>query len=338
MYDIFARSSNKKDKGLKKEEVKIDPKYGTRFFFKLAWRKTGKIATVNLLFLLFSFPLLIMLFGYSGMFSDTVRVPQSQMYPIVAGITDVGYDEASAPVIDAMYGIYGVTTSVSVDTTLSLILKWGGGIFLLLMFGFANVGTTYLLRGIVRGQNLFMWSDFIDAIKKNFKQGLITGIIDLLLIFLLIFDIISYNANAYTFVFNLFFFMSLAIMLIYFIMRFYIYTLIITFDLPLRKIFKNSFILALAGFKRNICAVLGILLTVLVNYYMIALNVTTSIGIILPFIFTYAFCAYIAMYCAYPNVKRIMIDPYYKENKDEKNPIEEEVPNEGEGPIFTDRG
>ena len=32
------------------------------------------------------------------------------------------------------------------------------------------------------------------------------------------------------------------------------YILLVTFDLPIRKILKNSFIFALLGFKRNIMA------------------------------------------------------------------------------------
>ena len=334
LYDIFARSSNRKDKGIKKEDVKIDPKYGFAFFFRLTWRRIGKIATVNLLFVMLGLPIIMFLIGYSGWASEEYRIPQSQMYPILAGVASY----KSGPVIDAMYGIYGATTATYADTALSLALKWAGGLLWVFSFGFANVGTTYLLRGMVRGQNLFMWSDFWDSIKKNLKQGFIMGIIDVLLIYVLIYDIISYNANAYNFIYNLFFFMSIAIMLIYFIMRFYIYTLIITFDLPLRKILKNSFILAMAGFKRNICALIGIIITVVINYFMIALNVTTSIGIMLPFIFTYGFCAFLSMYCSYPVIKRIMIDPYYKEHTDEKDPTEEEPEDEEEEPIFTDRG
>ena len=210
LYDIFARSSNKNDKGLKKEDIKIDPGYGLGFFFRLAFRNIGKIAKINLLFILLSFPFILMLAGFSGMFSEYYRIPQSQMYPIISGVAEY----KQGPVIDALYGIYGVTSYTPADTFGSLALKWGGGFLWLFTFGFANVGMTYILRGIVRGQNLFIWSDFFGAIKKNIKQGFFMGVIDLVLVFVLVFDIISYNANANNFLYNLFFFMTIAIMAI----------------------------------------------------------------------------------------------------------------------------
>ena len=37
----------------------------------------------------------------------------------------------------------------------------------------------------------------------------------------------------------------------------------------------------------------------------------------LPFVLTFATCAYIGVYAAYPKIKEIMIDPYYNENGEE---------------------
>ena len=54
------------------------------------------------------------------------------------------------------------------------------------------------------------------------------------------------------------------------------------------------------------------------------------LGVILPFIITISLCSFIAVYCTYPNIKRIMIDPYYPEH--------ENGDGEDEEPIFIDRG
>jgi hypothetical protein len=39
------------------------------------------------------------------------------------------------------------------------------------------------------------------------------------------------------------------------------------------------------------------------------------LGVILPIIVLYGYCAYIANYASWPKIKEIMVDPYEKENK-----------------------
>jgi uncharacterized membrane protein YesL len=96
--------------------------------------------------------------------------------------------------------------------------------------------------------------------------------------------------------------------LIYFSMRFYIYLLTLTFDLKIRQIFKNALIFAFLGFKRNFLACVGIILTLIINFYIMWLY--TPIGIVLPLIITVGLCMFMATYAAWPKIKEIMIDPY----------------------------
>lgn len=60
---------------------------------------------------------------------------------------------------------------------------------MVVLFGLFSVGTTYVVRGYVRGDPVYIISDFKYAVKNNWKQGIVLGIIDFLVIFLLIFDI-----------------------------------------------------------------------------------------------------------------------------------------------------
>ena len=67
---------------------------------------------------------------------------------------------------------------------------WTFMLISLLLFGLFNAGTTYITRGYVRGDPVYILSDFKYALKNNWKQGLVLGIIDFLLVFVLIFDIL----------------------------------------------------------------------------------------------------------------------------------------------------
>ena len=56
-----------------------------------------------------------------------------------------------------------------------------------------------------------------------------------------------------------------ALSILYFFMRFYIYLLLVTFDLSIRKILKNALIFTMLGIKRNLMGFLGVALITLVN-------------------------------------------------------------------------
>ena len=141
------------------------------------------------------------------------------------------------------------------------------------------------------------------------------------------YDIVFFYFNMGAYIGSMMFYAAVALGIVYFIMRFYIYNLIITFDLSLPKIIKNAFIFSALGIKRNIVAFIGIVLLVLLDYYL--LIVLLPLGIMLPIIVLYGYCAYIASYAAWPKIKEIMVDPYAAQNTDEDAEPEE-------APIFTD--
>ena len=157
------------------------------------------------------------------------------------------------------------------------------------------------------------------------------GIIDAGASVLIVYDItffyfnITYNTVS-SGVMNFMFYASLFMAILWFWMRFYIYILMVTFDLSIFKILKNSLIFSIIGFKRNIMATLGITAMVVLTYAIML--IALPIGIIIPFVFLFADCSFMACYAAFPKIKEIMIDPYYKD----------ETPEPKEEPIFHDLG
>ncbi len=66
------------------------------------------------------------------------------------------------------------------------------GVFALL-FGPLCAGVFYVVRGYVRGDPVFILSDFWYAVKNNWKQTVVIGIVDLLITGLLIFDVFFWS-------------------------------------------------------------------------------------------------------------------------------------------------
>lgn len=308
---------NKPGKGVKKSSVRED--FSLINFFKIYIRKFWKLCSVNILYFVFNFPVFIFLLGLSGNFDIPFKTPASPMYQQLHSIIlHIG----KSPATNALMGFekYGRLVESSYAGAVSYTLMWLG-ILTVLTFGLANSGLAYILRNFAREEHAYIWGDYVSTIKRNFFPAVILGIIDLLFGGVIIYDIIFFRYNTgVSFMTDMMFWMALLLALIYFIMRFYMYTILVTFKLSIPKILKNSFIFTFLCIKRNIVGVIGIALVVALNYFIIA--IFPPLGVIIPFLFTVTAMAFIASYTAYPGIKKYMIDPYYtKPEEDDEEKI-----------------
>lgn len=325
IYNFFSGINNKHDTGIKKEEYEKDKKMGFAFFFKLLRRSFRKLTGLNLIFILCNIPILFVLFGISGNLNETMNTPANPLFAQLYGVMQ--YQQS--PLTAALNGIVGISTEIQIISLASKIFIYSG-LLLIFTLGLSSTGMFYVLRNIVRSEYVSVWNDFFGAIKKNFKQAFIVSILDALIIFFLAYDFVAYKANATNYLMNVFYYSIILISFIYFIMRYYIYTSIVTFNLPLRKIFKNAFLLSILGFKRNFVILALSAIIIISSFYIYILFPT--VGFMLPFIFTISLLAYIGIYCSYPVIRKYMIEPYYAEHPDE-------LPEESEEePIFKDMG
>ncbi len=313
LYDVFHKDPLA-GKGVSKgNDIPRDFKN----FFKLSWYHAGSITSANLMFMFMNIPLWFLILAFSGLLSDTLPSPASSMYAVLYGTMQDGM----APISSILYGIHGLQGAMTVMTTATKVMYCLGGL-LIFTFGPVNIGVTYILRNLVKGDPVFIWHDFWYAIKRNLRQGIIMGIIDLGLIALLFYDVMFFYFNMGNAVGAFMFYASVMLAIVYAIMRFYIYQLIITFDLSIFKVIKNAFIFSALGIKRNLLALLGIALLIFINYYL--LIALLPLGVMLPLIFTYAWGAYMGAYAAWPKIKQYMVDPYQKENEEEEEAVFED--------------
>ncbi len=279
-------------------------------FFKLFARKFNTLITVNLMFVFGNFPIFFFLFALSGYVSDSSFAPYYQQYAPLLGAS---YFDPS-PVMASLMGIFGVQISITIPTVVTNIL-YALTALLLVTFGPVNVGVTYLLRSMVREEGMFLWSDFWYAIKRNVKQEFVFGVLDLLIMGVLAFDFVWFYLNlasGSTMIYVLFF-LTFAMIIVYAMMRMYLYLMMITFDLSIPKLLKNALFFTILGIKRNIMALLWIVLLLAVEYLF--LIVFFPIGVLLPLVFLFSAGSFGCTFAAYPKIKEIMIDPYYSDKK-----------------------
>ena len=207
--------------------------------------------------------------------------------------------------------------------------------------GWADAGLTFITRNYARQKHAFIKEDFFETIKKNRGPALLCGIINLLVTGIILFNIGFYVMQTvpnlvYTLLFlaqpekpleaaelGLLDMISLGCaMLAYTLftwMKYYIPFLVITFKLNLKQVYKNAFLFAVAGLKRNllISVILIAVYALMVGIFLlIPTPITLVILVLLALLFLPAFRSFLIQYNIFPEIKRLMIDPYYAANPD----------------------
>ncbi len=294
-------------------------------YFKLLGRKFWKLISLNLLMLPLVLPLLLCVYLYLS--SDTTPIQNHTVFAPLYGAQLIEPSVSSTVLLD----LFGAQLSIPVfDNTLTYVFMGIAILFLVVTFGWQNVGATYILRSLVRGEPVFLFSDYFYAVRRNLKQGLLLGLLDAAVIALLAFDFLYFSSLPSSFFVDLCYFAILALIILYFLMRFYIYLLLVTFELSIKKILKNALIFSILGIKRNLMAVLGMVLVTAIQILLFAIFQMTPLGIAIPLVlllFYYiAVNAFTSAYAAYPIIDRYMIAPYRTEDEENEDEADTEKP------------
>ncbi len=188
---------------------------------------------------------------------------------------------------------------------------------LILPSGLGAVGQARVARIAARNRHSF-GSDYFEAIKKNWKLALSSGIINAIVFG---FSLLS----AYTMLTNaeaanpIMLIVSVFALIVITFVKYYTSAIMLTFNVTLSQLYKNAIILSFAGFGRNmiilflhISAHIVILLPLLIDIY-----VGTGIAICLYILLIPAFTSFATQYNIFPVVFKYMIEPFMKNNEGE---------------------
>lgn len=147
----------------------------------------------------------------------------------------------------------------------------------LIILGPATAGATYIIRNWARDVHAWLWSDFKDAWKKNWKSSLLIMLINGVALFAFYVNINFYSTRALT---NIFFlilrYMIIIIGIIYSMVSMFVFPMLVTYKLKLREIYKNALIFTMAELPRSLAIFIpSFLLFGVIFYY--------SITFIIPF-------------------------------------------------------
>ncbi len=228
-------------KGVEKGQ---EQKIGFKNFIELYFRKLGQYWTLNLITLIFSIPVLIMILLYrENMFASEVLVAESRATYFYEIITT------------CYYAVIG--------------------------FQITMPGLVYVVTRFSNEKHAWVFADYIKYIKKNIKQSIKLLIFDIVVMIALFYLINIYNLiipkNPLTFVSRSILY---ACCVVFYIMHFYIYQLMVFYDMKFGEIIKKAVFFTFAFLPRNIIATL-----ITAGIAAACFSVNTAIGSIL-FAFT----------------------------------------------------
>ncbi|TCL42971.1 YesL family protein [Harryflintia acetispora] len=204
----------------------------------------------------------------------------------------------------------------------------------LVLYGPATAAMTYVLRNYARQEHAFLFADFKDNFKSNFKQASIYGVFSAVVMILMSVAIWFYLGSAKD---NKLMYVPLIIamatFIIFLFMNFYMYTMIVTFDMKLPAMLKNAFIFAVIGVVPNLVSLL------VVGGITVALVLFFPISLLFVIVIALSTMCFVVTFNAYPRIEKHMIIPYMKEHEPEEKSEDEEtvfsderlIPKEEEG-------
>ena len=281
----FFKSFNKEGKGVAK-----DAPNKKRFFvfFEILWRHAFQIIGINFIYFVVTLPLFLFMFMYifQAMGIEVDVIAANSLFKVSAAFFN-----------------------------LNNYVKWGLIALSAIVYGPATCGLTYVMRNFAREEHTWAFSDFFERSWKNFGQGLIVGIIDILFILnasmYLALDTQSLApGDGYLAVLK---YIAIIVAVLYFIMRNYIYLMIVTFKIKFMAIIKNSALFVVLNFGRNLLNLV---------FMLLILFLSTGFTVFCMAIFSFAIARFIEIFNALPAINRYMLDPLKrKEAKAAAEPI-----------------
>jgi uncharacterized membrane protein YesL len=263
MSGLFNRMYNGKNKSDFTPEHLPDNRFA--LFFEMLKIRFFKLIQLNLMFLIFVLPSVFFFFSF---FLYTIQT--------LAGGAAMPDGSVATQGIQAIMGMLGQTLVLNIPC--------------MAFMGVGIVGVTMIARNWARDQHAWMWSDFIDSIKQNWRQGLLFGLFNGVAMFVVMVAGVFYATNSGD---NMLFYMLGWVMVFFLVLlgmiNIYAWPMIVTYDLKLRHIFRNSFVLALGRLPWS-------LLFLSITVAPVALGLFFPDTLMLPMFIFYGFIGFALMF------------------------------------------
>lgn len=217
----------------------------------------------------------------------------------------IAKDEAEAPVIIQFFKRYGRNFWRIVLLNLLYLFACAP----IVTIGPATAGLTYVLRNYSQDKPVDMFPDFFGKCKEYFGKGIAVFFLDVLIIAVGCFSAYMWSDDSVTipsFLRTLALFFVFFLLYIFICANFYVYPMMVSFDLPLKKVIKNSIILGMYKIGPNL--IMLVLNALIVIGCVFTWPASLSVIILLPF----STCNFLNNFIVYPVLVKTVALPEEK--------------------------
>lgn len=198
--------------------------------------------------------------------------------------------------------------------------------FSMIVFGPFQAALSYVFRNYIRGISGFFWQDFLRSFKENWKKSTIAMFISIIVTIGLLLNI-GFYSSMYTGKYSQA--ISVAfIVVFYFVVcvQMYIYPMIASLELPLRKIYKNAILFTMARILPTIGIItLQTIVLLLIPAMMVLLGskIGSGMAIVYYFGFAFSFVFYLGNFFVWRQIERFIVLPQELAAEEAAKQIEE---------------
>ena len=195
----------------------------------------------------------------------------------------------------------GMDTSVFIFWASILITA-----FPIINIGPVRAGFEAVFRNYAREEHSFIWSEYKENMRSNFKQSSLVSLLNLGVFIFLMLDVLLIRGMVFksTIIWTLYNSFFILVLLIYAMINIYIYPMMVTFELSIKNLIKNSLMFAFVRFLPNLL-ILIIFFGVLSAPFFI---LNPVFAVFLSFLLLYGVMGFMLSFFAQRGFKKYMID------------------------------
>ena len=302
---MFGFNHMKSGKGVDKRDPN---KKRIAIFFEIFFRKFWGLCKANLLYVICCIPAFVIMLFVSGILTSGIT---DYFTPIIAQSFSNGPADVLSSVVELQVALF------------DMVLRTFVALLFMVFFGAGPVtaGFTYILRNYAREEHVWLISDMWQRTKSNFGQALIVWVTDVLafVVLTLAFKFYLSISGPMSYLAGLIGFIAI----VFIMMHFYIYQLMVTFELKLKDLYKNALLLVFAEVPKNLVVFVAIVLIhIIIPYFgtvMGNMPLFMPIFLFLEVVVLIAATGFMSNFFVYSTVERFIKAAQKNNNCDSEN-------------------
>ena len=250
MNSYYYGKSGKGD--FRKEDM---PETRWQLFWDTLRTRLSGLCRINLLYMLIFIPTMIVLgMGMMNLYSNisiVVSAQEGTLRDVLAQQAEANGTAAAEITDEQIQALASTSVSDMIDSSLFSMLIWL--IPCLAITGPFTAGLSYVTRNWARDEHAFIWSDFRDAMKENWKQALVLSCITSVLPLIAYVSWKFYGNMAQTNMIMIVPQMLVVLLVIVWALSItYMHPIVVTYDLKISGVIRNGLLLGVARLPMSV--------------------------------------------------------------------------------------